>query len=131
MIFITWKNERKKLGRGVSTVDLRFVLSRDEEDIIYRISATAVTEKQKALLKHLHMSVSDLADSMEKGATYSLTQEYENKAIRDFFNNSIAGGVIGCYFEEGFPIYFINDMMLAHLGFQTEKRAIEGCPGKA
>ncbi len=82
-----------------------------------------MTEKQKALLKHLHMSVSDLADSMEKGATYSLTQEYENKAIRDFFNNSIAGGVIGCYFEEGFPIYFINDMMLAHLGFQTEKKS--------
>ena len=124
------EEREKKLGRGVSTVDLRFVLSRDEEDIIYRISATAVTEKQKALLKHLHMSVSDLADSMEKGATYSLTQEYENKAIRDFFNNSIAGGVIGCYFEEGFPIYFINDMMLAHLGFQTEKELSKAVQGK-
>ena len=124
------EEREKKLGRGVSTVDLRFVLSRDEEDIIYRISATAVTEKQKALLKHLHMSVSDPADSMEKGATYSLTQEYENKAIRDFFNNSIAGGVIGCYFEEGFPIYFINDMMLAHLGFQTEKELSKAVQGK-
>lgn len=120
----------RSIDRNSSAVDLRFVLSSGNEDIIYRMSAIAVTENQKTRLKHLHMSVSDTAVNLEKGTTYSLKQEYENKAIRDFFNKSIAGGVIGCYLEDGFPFYFINDMMADYLGFESEKEFSQSIEGK-
>ena len=118
------EEQERVIDKNTSVADLRFVLSRGDENIIYRMSALAVMKNEKSVLQHLHMSVSDLTVNLEKGTTYSLTQEYENKAIRDFFNKSIAGGVIGCYIEEGFPLYFINDMMVTYLGFESEKRCV-------
>lgn len=124
------EEQERVIDKNTSVADLRFVLSRGDENIIYRMSALAVMKNEKSVLQHLHMSVSDLTVNLEKGTTYSLTQEYENKAIRDFFNKSIAGGVIGCYIEEGFPLYFINDMMVTYLGFESEKDFSDSIQGK-
>ncbi len=37
----------------------------------------------------------------------------------NFLNNSIAGGMIGGYMEEGFPLYFVNQKLLSLLGYES------------
>ncbi len=38
--------------------------------------------------------------------------------------------LIGCYCEEGFPLYYVNDNMIALLGYENREEFIEGIEGK-
>ena len=42
------------------------------------------------------------------------------KQRQDLLNDSLPGGMIGRYIEEGFPFYFVNNRMLEHLGYGDE-----------
>ncbi|MCC8101472.1 MAG: EAL domain-containing protein [Clostridiales bacterium] len=48
---------------------------------------------------------------------------------RQFLNESLPGAMLGCYWEEGFPIYFINGMMLDALGYDCEEDFITDTDG--
>ena len=39
----------------------------------------------------------------------------------DILGRSIPGGMMGGYLEPGFPLYYVNDRMLAHLGYTYEE----------
>ena len=48
---------------------------------------------------------------------------------RKFFDNSVLGGMIGGYLAPGFPLYFINERMLSHLGYATEADFVQDVGG--
>ena len=39
---------------------------------------------------------------------------------QELLNDSLPGGMMGGYIEDGFPFYFINRQMLCYLGYETE-----------
>lgn len=43
-------------------------------------------------------------------------------------SENMSGGILGSYSEPGFPLYFINDHMLRHLGY-TYEEYLEGTKG--
>ncbi len=59
-----------------------------------------------------------------------LSNDKKNLQIKDFFENSDdKAGMIGGYCEDGFPLFFVNDQMLALLGYDSAEefeQAIEG-----
>ncbi len=59
-----------------------------------------------------------------------LSNDQKNLQIKDFFESSDdKAGMIGGYCEEGFPLFFVNDQMLALLGYDSAeefKQAIDG-----
>lgn len=52
---------------------------------------------------------------------FSELQDHFHERSMEFLQQSIPGGIIGCYMEPGFPLYFINDRMLAYLGYETQE----------
>ncbi len=59
-----------------------------------------------------------------------LSNDKKNLQIKDFFESSNdKAGMIGGYCEEGFPLFFVNDQMLALLGYDSAeefRQAIDG-----
>lgn len=50
-----------------------------------------------------------------ESALAELRAELQPKALA-LLDHSISGGVVGRYWETGFPVYFVNERMLSHLG---------------
>ena len=50
----------------------------------------------------------------------TLVMENLAKQRQDLLNDSLPGGMMGGYIEEGFPFYFVNNRMLEHLGYANE-----------
>lgn len=46
---------------------------------------------------------------------------YISRKSASLMHRSIPGGVVGCYQEQGRPLYYINDRMLAHLGYTSQQ----------
>lgn len=44
-----------------------------------------------------------------------------NEQSFELLSRSIPGGILGGYVEPGFPLYYVNDRMLAYLGYTYEE----------
>ena len=44
---------------------------------------------------------------------------------QELLNDSLPGGMMGGYIEDGFPFYFVNRQMLRYLGYETEAEFID------
>ncbi len=83
---------------------------------------------EDGLLRTLHLSVPNAAQDegeffpMRFGekALDELSRQSRKNAF-DLLKNSLSGGLIGGYLEEGFPLYFVNDDLLEHLGYTYEE----------
>ncbi|MCQ4815807.1 hypothetical protein, partial [Cloacibacillus evryensis] len=50
----------------------------------------------------------------------TLVMEHIARQRQKLLNDSVPGGMMGGYIEEGFPFYFINRNMLDYLGYEDE-----------
>ncbi len=83
---------------------------------------------EDGLLRAVHISVSNAAQDegeffpMRFGekALDDLSRQSRKNAF-DLLKNSLSGGLVGGYLEEGFPLYFVNDDLLEHLGYTYEE----------
>lgn len=44
-----------------------------------------------------------------------------NRQMLGLLNRSIPGGILGGYVAPGFPLYYVNERMLAYLGYTYEE----------
>ena len=54
----------------------------------------------------------------------SVSREYARRMGRsalELLGKNIPGGMLGTYLESGFPLYYVNDRMLAYLGYTYEE----------
>ena len=81
------------------------------------------------LVRSLHFS--EAAASQGKDEHYPKTLAVENISgqRQKILNDSLAGGMIGGYLEEGFPFYFINRRMLQYLGYGSEEDFVSDIQG--
>lgn len=101
-------NTLSKKGACDVTLPFHFSALCKKEDDGYRISL-------------LHLSIS--ADALYQPPLSGV----EPHTLR-LLNSSIAGGMLGGYMEEGFPLYFINAPMLLYLGY-TYPQFVEATQG--
>ena len=50
----------------------------------------------------------------------ALVMENISRQRQELLNDSLPGGMMGGYIEEGFPFYFVNNRMLEYLGYASE-----------
>ncbi len=79
-----------------------------------------------AVSKDLELSKDALYEDVDRRP---LPTEHMLKRRQELLNDSIAGGMMGGYIEEGFPYYFVNRRMLAHLGYADEAEFIADIDG--
>lgn len=111
-------------------VELSKVLT-DEEEVSLTVQLSVVCRRDGFLYKicSIHTTgVDNLAEEKALQTAEKTFAEYQNR-FRDtsmnFLQQSIPGGIIGCYREPGFPLYFINDRMLQYLGYTEEELTFE------
>lgn len=74
---------------------------------------------------HLSMASSLLEESKDYSLPYCCHKSNINinsdlqKNTMELFNNIISGGMLGVYIEKNYPVFYINDGMLHHLGYST------------
>ena len=85
---------------------------------------TFVKEQGKWLIKSFH--ITEPGSSQKNGEHYphTLVMEHAARQRQELLNDSLPGGMMGGYIEEGFPFYFINERMLDYLGYADEEEFI-------
>ena len=93
-----------------------------------RVTSTCVRTSEGFKVSSIHASVP--ADFQEEGEFFplsfaeSVSEEYARRMGRsalELLGKTIPGGMLGTYFEPGFPLYYVNDRMLDCLGYTYEE----------
>lgn len=77
-----------------------------------------------------HMAEPGTSRQGEEHYPQTLVMEEVARQRQKLLNDSLPGGMLGEYLEEGFPIYFVNRKMLNYLGYETEEEFLADCDGK-
>lgn len=99
-----------------------------------RVTATCITEEDgMCRIASIHASTPE--SGQKEGEFFpspgigrtEMEQQLGLKAL-DILGKSIPGGMMGGYLEPGFPLYYVNDLMLSYLGYTYEEftAAIDG-----
>ncbi|MCD7991541.1 MAG: nuclear transport factor 2 family protein [Clostridia bacterium] len=93
-----------------------------------RVTSTCVRTAEGFKVASIHASVP--AGIQEEGEFFplsfaeSVSEEYARRMGRsalELLGKNIPGGMLGTYLEPGFPLYYVNDRMLAYLGYTYEE----------
>lgn len=74
---------------------------------------------------------SEPSSSQRGGEHYprALVMEHVARQRQELLNDSLPGGMMGGYIEEGFPFYFVNNQMLKYLGYASEAEFVADIEG--
>ncbi len=109
-------------------------ISRDECSLTYRLSLHLpdsfrtycvnflVTEhgNENLLIRSIHYFESPACSSGQDPLPNSVYSQESVRQRLQFLNDSLPGGMIGGYIEDGFPLYFVNSRLLEYLGYASE-----------
>lgn len=86
-----------------------------------RIFCTLVREDGETwLVRSLHFAEPGGSQRGKEHYPQTLVVEQIARQRQELLNDSLLGGMMGGYIEEGFPFYFINRQMLRYLGYESE-----------
>ncbi|WP_138295000.1 MULTISPECIES: PAS domain-containing protein [unclassified Clostridium] len=90
---------------------------------------TLVFRGGRWLICSLHVAEPSVSQRDQEHYPRTLVMENINRQRQEILNDSLAGGMMGGYIEEGFPFYFINRQMLDYLGYDDEAQFIADIGG--
>ena len=80
-------------------------------------------------IKSLHFAEPSSSQQGEEHYPQTLVMQNNARQRQKLLNDSLLGGLMGGYIEEGFPFYFINRQMLDYLGYRDEEEFVEDIGG--
>ena len=86
-------------------------------------------ENGEFIIRNLHFAEPGRSQRCEEHYPQTLVMENLARQRQELLNESLAGGMMGGYLEEGFPFYFINRQMLDYLGYETEAEFVTDIEG--
>ena len=98
---------------------------------IWFLRCSLVLEKEQEVWRICNLHVSEPSVSQRKGEHYPHTLVLENaaKQRQELLDNSLPGGIISGYIEEGYPFYFANRRMLDYLGYENQEEFVRNIGG--
>lgn len=91
----------------------------------------SLLRQEDGLWKICSFHAAEPGSSQREGEHYPQTLVMEEIAQQRqaLLNDSLPGGMMGGYIEEGFPFYFINQKMLDYLGYENEEEFVDDIDG--
>lgn len=80
-------------------------------------------------IKSFHAAEPGSSQRGKKHYPKTLVVEQISRQRQELLNDSVAGGMMGGYVEDGFPFYFINRQMLEYLGYESEPEFVRDIEG--
>lgn len=96
---------------------------------------------QETIIKGLHYTENGWSETLASLITeqdgrriglissFNVSHYHIDRAQLDLVSKNIPGGMLGFYLEEGLPFYFVNEPMLAYLGYANEAAFREATGG--
>lgn len=121
--------DEQKLSGHVYGISLEITLQNSAYAWSLRTMAVLTREGGGWKIRTLHFS--EASRSQREGEHYPHTLVMENAARQrqELLNDSLPGGMMGGYLEEGFPFYFVNDRMLEYLEYASEAEFVADIGG--
>lgn len=91
-----------------------------------------ILRRQVETWKIVSLHFAEPGRSQQAGEHYPQTVVVERlrRQREELLNDTLPGGMMGGYIAEGFPFYFINDQMLAYLGYRDEAEFVADIQGR-
>lgn len=90
---------------------------------------TLIENEGKWLIRSFQVAEPGKSQQGREHYPQTLVMENTIRQRQELLNDSLPGGMMGGYIEEGFPFYFINRQMLSYLGYDTEKEFVSDIGG--
>lgn len=90
---------------------------------------TMAKEGGRWLVCNLHISEPGSSQRGQEHYPDTLVMENLARQRQELLDESLLGGMMGGYIEEGFPFYFINRQMLSYLGYASEAEFVRDIGG--
>lgn len=95
-----------------------------EQVLVLRTSSVVIETEDGLKISSLNITVLD-KNSMP--LTYFIERielGYESELYHDMLSESVNAGILGCYNEEGFPLYVVDDNFVKILGYANKKELL-------
>ncbi|MDO4275985.1 MAG: response regulator [Eubacteriales bacterium] len=120
----------QKLTEDVSGISLNMALKNSL--YIWRLKSfycLTWSEENGWLIKNFHIAEPSSTQRGGEHYPHTLVLEHIARQRQELLNDSLPGGMMGGYIEEGFPFYFINQKMLDYLGYDNEEEFVADIRG--
>ncbi len=110
------------VAEGVYNLTANLTLQNTQFSWHLRVFSTLISPAEKDAWKLVSMHFAEPCQSRGDGyAPQTLVMEHTVRMRRELIDDSMPGGMMGGYMEEGFPLYFVNRRMLEYLGYRDEE----------
>lgn len=113
-----------------SSALLKIIVSFRGVQLLCRVSASTRQENGSSKIAVLHLSLSNRVWQDEEYFPLTDVGEREKALREQLLNETVAGGMIGCYLEPGYPLYFVNERMPEVLGYGSPQEFVQAVSGK-
>ncbi len=124
---LTFLEESEKvITKGIySTNFITEVKNTDSEQVmVLRVSAVVVEENEEFKVSTLDVSVVDRNSMPIRYFIEEAELGYEAELYRDILSEEVNAGIFGCFNEEGFPLFVIDDNFVRMLGYLNKKELL-------
>lgn len=112
---------------GEKNAEVGFSLTYKNITMEYRVTGTTETIKGEEKLVLLHFSV--INPNRKPNIFEDISKEHIMTERQKLLLETVSGGMMGGYLEEGFPYYFIESRMISYLGYESEEDFVEHIQG--
>lgn len=116
------EESEKLITEDLGSAHVRVVLTCEKLSFSCSISITSCREKDRNVICFLHVSG-------KESLPFAESKAYIEERKLDFLNESISGGMMGGYIDEGFPFFFVNKPMLDYLEYESEEEFVTAVDG--
>ena len=121
--------QEQEIDANIRNLSVGMVLKNTQYRWRLRGFFTLVRQQTSWRLRTLWFS--EPGSSQRGGEHYprALVMEHVARQRQELLNDSLPGGMMGGYIEEGFPFYFVNNRMLEYLGYASEAEFVADIEG--
>ena len=121
--------QEQEIDADIRNLSVGMVLKNTQYRWRLRGFSTLVRRQTSWRLRTLWFS--EPSSSQRGGEHYprALVMEHVARQRQELLNDSLPGGMMGGYIEEGFPFYFVNNRMLEYLGYASEAEFVADING--
>lgn len=98
--------------------------SETEQVLVLRISAVVVENNDDFKISSLNITVVDRNSMPLRYFVDEVELGYESELYRDILSEDVSAGILGCFNEEGFPLYVVDDNFVKILGYSNKKELL-------
>ena len=95
-----------------------------EQVLVLRVSSVVIETEEGLKISSLNITVLDKSSMPLTYFIERIELGYESELYHDMLSESVNAGILGCFNEDGFPLYVVDDNFVKILGYANKKELL-------